>query len=41
MKMEAVCFSETSLNFSQAIWHHNPKDNALKICFGKVGTEYD
>jgi hypothetical protein len=27
--MEAICFSETSINFYQTKWHHIPEDDTL------------
>jgi hypothetical protein len=27
LKMDAAYFSETSVNFYQTTWHHNPNDN--------------
>jgi hypothetical protein len=33
LKMEALCSSETSVDFQRTTWHYTPKDNTLRKCF--------
>jgi hypothetical protein len=40
LKMEAICFSETSVDFQRTTWHYIPEDSTLDqriICF--YGTQ--